>query len=68
MHGNFAVCVRGDCQRQNLDLRTKVVDGILTGKVVNKQHGPIILAVTKVGEIWRHSKAENAKSLVGSLR
>ena len=39
--------------------------GMLTGKVVNKQYGQIILEVAEVGEIWRHSKAENAKSLVG---
>lgn len=39
--------------------------GMLTGKVVSKQYGQLVLQVTEIGQTWRHSKAEAPKSLVG---
>jgi len=39
--------------------------GMLSGKVVSKQYGQLVLEITEVGQTWKHSKAETPKALVG---
>lgn len=39
--------------------------GMLTGTVVGKPYGQVVLKVTKIGDTWGHSKADNPQSLVG---
>jgi len=39
--------------------------GMIQGKVVSKRHGQIVLLVDKVLDEWKHSKAQDAKSLIG---
>jgi hypothetical protein len=39
--------------------------GMLTGTVVGKQYGQVVLQVATIGDTWRHSKADDPQSLVG---
>lgn len=38
--------------------------GMLTGKVVAKQYGQVVLEVAEINKTWRHNKAEEPQSLV----
>ena len=48
-----------------LPAAAKGFSGMLQGKVVGKHNGGIIVAVQEITNIWRQSKAEEPKSLVG---
>lgn len=39
--------------------------GMIEGKVVAAKGTKIVLAVEKIGAVWKHSKAEDPESLVG---
>jgi len=41
--------------------------GMITGKVVSKGEDQVLVEVSKIDRTWKHSKAENAESLVGKL-
>ena len=48
-----------------IPIAAKGFAGMFRGKVVGTQKGRIIVEVSEVTNVWRHSKAENPKSLVG---
>ena len=41
--------------------------GMITAQVVSKGNDQIVVEVTKIDRAWKHSRAENAQSLVGNM-
>ncbi len=39
--------------------------GMLTGQVVSKQYGQLVIQISNIDKSWRHSRAEKPQSLVG---
>lgn len=52
-------------KQDSLPAAAKGFAGMIQGKVVKAEKGEIIVEVAEITNVWRHSKAENPKALVG---